>query len=70
MNHFKVPQMSCQGCANAITRAVKALDADASIKIDLPGKQVYIDSRLSRLALAEALSEAGYTTEPQEQQNV
>ncbi|WP_077035323.1 heavy-metal-associated domain-containing protein [Pelomonas sp. KK5] len=62
---FEVPDISCGHCARAITEAVKALDPDARVDVDLASKRVSIDgSFLAESRLAEALREAGYTPEP------
>jgi copper chaperone len=58
---FNVQDMTCNHCAGAITRAVKEVDADASVAIDVTAKRVEIDSKLAAAALAEAIKEAGYT---------
>ncbi len=70
MMRFIVTAMSCGGCAAAITRAIKAQDADASIQIDLNLKQVEVSSRLSPTQIAELLSAAGYAANFSEQANV
>ncbi len=62
MIEFKVDDMSCGHCASVITRTVKELDADASVKVDLARKAVQIESSVDRAVIAEALDEAGYPT--------
>lgn len=61
MNRFNVEGMSCNHCVQAVTRAVQALDAAASVRVDLASAQVDIDSSASREALAKAIEDAGYT---------
>ncbi len=59
---FNVPDMSCGLCAGVITKAIHQLDADAMISIDLPAKQVTVETAQDRQIVADALSEAGYPT--------
>ena len=62
MTTFQVDDMSCSHCVNAITQAVKALDASAHVEVNLTTKCVDVESaRLGAPALADAIREAGYT---------
>ncbi len=59
---FEVNDMTCGHCASTITRAVKNLDQDARVQIDLATHQVAITSRTAELQeLTDAITEAGYT---------
>ena len=60
MYELKVEAMTCGHCAGRITTAVKAVDADAVLVIDLPGKLVRIDSTHKLAELTAAMTEAGY----------
>ncbi len=57
---FNVPDMSCGHCAGVITQTVKALDANASVSVDLPAKKVTVQTTQDRATVAAALAEAGY----------
>lgn len=57
---FTVAGMTCQHCVRAVTEAVRELDPQASVEIDLAAATVSIDSAQPRDALAGAISEAGY----------
>ncbi len=59
-HQFHLPDMSCGHCVAAITEAVKAVDAQAALQVEREARRVQISSGLSRQALAEALTEAGY----------
>jgi copper chaperone len=62
---FEVDDMTCGHCAAAITRAVKGVDSDASVEVDLDSHRVRIEpSRADEAALREAIREAGYTPVP------
>ncbi|WP_455240227.1 heavy-metal-associated domain-containing protein [Variovorax durovernensis] len=55
-----IQSMSCGGCASRIAQAVKNLDAQAKIEVDLPTKTVRVDSTEDRASVTAALTEAGY----------
>jgi copper chaperone len=65
MMSFTVTGMSCNPCAQRITRAVNALDPKATVHVDLATKQVEIDSALPPDKFQAAINEAGYVAEPQ-----
>ncbi|MDR7335458.1 heavy-metal-associated domain-containing protein [Roseateles asaccharophilus] len=64
MHQFHLPDMSCGHCVAAITRALQAADAQARVEVDLDSKTARVDSALPRAPLAAALTEAGFTPEP------
>lgn len=59
---FDIPDMSCGHCASSITKALKQLDANAGVSIDLPTKKVTVQTTEDRQTVADALTEAGYPT--------
>ncbi|HEY8354899.1 MAG TPA: heavy-metal-associated domain-containing protein [Methylophilaceae bacterium] len=60
MHEFHIPRMSCGGCADTISKAVKQVDETAKLEFDLSARTVSIDSRLDREVLADAMTDAGY----------
>lgn len=60
MLKLKVPDMTCGHCASAVTKAVKSVDPQASVDVDLVTKNVTITSSADAKALEAALQEAGY----------
>ncbi len=63
--HFSVAYMSCGHCVKSITAAVKGVDAQADVAIDLATHQVSIRSARSTAgAFSAAISEAGFTPTP------
>ena len=60
MQEFEVQSMSCGGCASRVAQAVKNLDAQAKIEVDLQSKRVRVETTKSRADVAAALTEAGY----------
>jgi len=57
---FEVKDMSCGGCASAITQAIKQEDAAASVAIDVAGKVVEVESTASKERLMGAIKAAGF----------
>jgi len=60
MIQFNIPQMSCGHCARAVTEAVKEVDPQAKVDVDLAAKKVSVESQAERQKLVHALAEAGY----------
>jgi copper chaperone len=61
MVELKVEGMSCQHCVKAVTQAVHEVDQNASVKVELSGGRVSVESAIPRDALAAAIEDAGYT---------
>lgn len=57
---FEVKDMSCGGCANAITRAVTAVDPQATVEINVATKVVQIESLFESATLVSAIEAAGF----------
>jgi len=57
---FQVTGMSCGHCVGAVTQAVKAIDPQADVKIDLASGKVDVQSQQDRAAIAQAIEEEGY----------
>ncbi|HCL85450.1 cation transporter [Pulveribacter sp.] len=61
MQHqFTVQGMTCGHCERAVVHAVREVDTDALVKVDLATGQVTVDSDKSRDAIANAIREEGY----------
>lgn len=60
MIKFEVKDMSCGHCVAVVTKAVKSVDPQAQVDVDLATKQVSVESASERKVLAAALAEAGY----------
>jgi copper chaperone len=58
---FQVQDMSCQHCEASIKTALKAIDPQADIQVDLATHAVTIASSLTNIALENAIRDAGYT---------
>ena len=63
---LNVQGMTCGHCERAVTEAVKTVDPQATVKIDLATGIVEIDSTHPREALAKAITDEGYTVQAAE----
>jgi copper chaperone CopZ len=64
--NFKVSNMRCGGCANRITKALKANEAVSDVKVNLENKMVTVsfdEAKTSKEALLETLTNAKYQAE-------
>ncbi len=57
---FQVQGMSCGHCVGAVTQAIRALDPQAEVQVDLASGRVEVQSGQERAALAAAIEEEGY----------
>lgn len=55
-----VPDMTCGGCAKAVTNIVKAVQPEASLDIDVATKKVTITNANDENAIRAALTEGGF----------
>lgn len=60
MVELNVKGMMCGGCASSVEKAIKRVDAGASVKIDLPTGKVSVETNADAKALGEAIEAAGY----------
>lgn len=58
---YTLPDMTCEGCARAVTGAIRALDPDATLAFDLPSHQVRIATKQPAAPVEAALRDAGFT---------
>lgn len=62
MVSFQVNDMTCGHCVSTITKAVRAVDKNATVNIDLTGHRVEIEpTEADAQELSDAIQEAGYT---------
>lgn len=57
---YRVRGMTCQGCANAVTNAIKAVAPLAVVTVDLDAKTVTIDGFADDAAIETAIENAGF----------
>jgi copper chaperone len=52
--------MTCDGCANAVTRAIKAVAPAAAVEVDLASKSITVEGFDNTTAIATAVDDAGF----------
>ena len=60
MLEFTIASLSCGHCVRAVTEAVHDVDPAARVEVDLPGKQVKVETSAAADRVVAALVEAGY----------
>lgn len=60
MVRFKIPGMTCGGCARSITNAIQSVDPAAEIDTNVPERLVTIKTAADEQSLVEVIREAGY----------
>lgn len=64
MHVFQVQGMTCGHCVRAVTHVIQGEDPQARVEVDLPGKQVKVDSTLAAQRIIELITEEGYQVQP------
>jgi copper chaperone len=64
MVKLQVTGMTCDGCAKAVERVIKAQDPRASVTVDLGSGRVEADTAAAPAALVAAIEAAGYGAKP------
>ena len=57
----RVEDMTCGHCAGVVTKAIKVVDANAQVHIDLTAKVVRVLSERAPGDLISAIQQAGYS---------
>lgn len=57
-----VPKLACSSCVKVVTKAVKTVDAEATIQADPKTKLVNVETQAPEAAIKKALAAAGYPT--------
>lgn len=60
MYEFLVSGMTCGSCVKSISNAVKSLDAEAEVNVDLKTQKVKVSSGKEQLEIQSSIEEAGY----------
>jgi copper chaperone len=60
MKSYLVEGMTCSGCVNAITNAIKAKQPAAEVTVDLGTGRVDIEGEIAEAAFIEAVEDAGF----------
>lgn len=57
---FNVPDMTCSHCVGTVTKAVRSIDGQAVVTVDLPTKIVSIQTGVDAARISHAVEDAGY----------
>ncbi|WP_413203490.1 heavy-metal-associated domain-containing protein [Rhodospirillum sp. A1_3_36] len=57
---YKVGGMTCGGCASSVEKAIKAVQADATVSVDLATGNVTVDGLDDDIAVEKAVDDAGF----------
>lgn len=60
---LKVPSIVCEGCAETITKAVKSVDAEAQVDVDVSAKTVKVEGSQSEESIKQAIAATGHTVD-------
>ncbi len=58
---LEVPNMACSACSETITKAIKAIDPNATVQADPKTKVVLVETQKSETAIKDAIAAAGYS---------
>ena len=57
---LQVPNISCNGCAKAITTSIQVIEPDAKVDVDVENKTVRVESKTSSEFIKQAITAAGF----------
>ena len=57
---LQVPDISCNGCAKAITTSIQVIEPDAKVDVDVENKTVRVESKTSSEFIKQAITAAGF----------
>ncbi|MBE9014878.1 heavy-metal-associated domain-containing protein [Chroococcidiopsidales cyanobacterium LEGE 13417] len=57
---LKVPKLACAACVDAVTQAVKKVDATAKVEAEPKTKMVSIETQRSAAEIENAIAAVGY----------
>ncbi len=60
---LKVPSIVCEGCAETITKALKNLDPEAKVAVDLSAKTVIVEGKTREDLIKQAITDIGHNVE-------
>jgi copper chaperone len=64
MLDLEVASMTCGHCVRAVTQAVRTVDPEARVEVDLGSKRVRVVGRSTAEELIRVLGAAGYAARP------
>lgn len=57
---LKVPNIACSACVDTVNKAIKSVDANATVEADTKNKIVNVQSQQSEAKIKEIIAEVGY----------
>lgn len=57
---LKVPNIACSACVDTVTKAIKTVDANATVQAEPKTKQVSLETTAPETAIKEAIAAVGY----------
>ncbi|MDY6937122.1 MAG: heavy-metal-associated domain-containing protein [Cyanobacteriota bacterium] len=61
--HFKVPTISCDGCAESITKAIETADGNAKVSVDVAAKTVDVETQMSEASIKQLIQSVDHKIE-------
>lgn len=60
MLKLSIPEMTCGHCAAMVTKAVKSLDGNATVSVDLGSRTVTVDTSVEAEGVCSVIGSVGY----------
>lgn len=60
---LKVPSIVCSGCGDTITKAIKTVESDAAVNVDVAAKTVTVEAKASEESIKQAVVATGHIVE-------
>lgn len=60
MANYTVNGMTCQGCANAVKRAIETAAPQTKVTVDLASKRVTVEGKADTATISRAVTDAGF----------
>ena len=57
---FNVPTISCEGCAETITKAIKVADSEAKVDVNVEAKTVTVETAISESSVRQVIVGSGH----------
>lgn len=57
---YNVNGMTCQGCANSVTNAIKTAAPESEISVDVAANQITVNGLDDEAMVAKAVGDAGF----------
>lgn len=61
---FRIENMTCGGCARAVTAAIHDIDPDAKVDVAPDDRLIVVSSRAGADQISAALADAGFPATP------